>query len=853
MFASRKLAIVVVLTVVVSMVLSSCAPAPTPTPVVITKVETRVQTEIKEVEKLITPTPQPVTRKGGWLDSVIVVEEPSTDAAISRLEKGDIDGYWYSVSSSTAFKRVQASAGLKYYTSFGSYNELSFNPVGPTFPTTGKLNPFSVPAVREAMNWLIDRDYIAQEIMGGLAKPRWLPFNNASGDYALLADVARKLELKYAYNKDKANEVISAEMEKLGATKVGGKWQYQGAPVEIIVLIRTEDERRIIGDYTAKQLEDIGFTCVRDYKTSAEASPIWLAGNPADGKFHVYTGGWITTAVPRDLGSNFAYFYTKIGRPNALWQAYQNDPEFYTLAERLNNNDFKTAEERRDMMARALELALKDSVRIWLVDRASFSPTVLDHEAAADLYGGLSGSWLWPVTLRRPNQVGGSMTIAQPSILTMPWNPIAGSNWIYDMTWIRGTGEMSYVPDPYTGLYYPRRFERAEITVEEGLPVKKTLDWVDLKFAPKIEVPADAWADWDAATQTFVTVGQSSPEGRTAKRKSVIYYPANLYDTVKWHDGSNFSIGDVVMSIILTFDRAKEESKVYDKATAAAFKSLMSAFKGVKIRSEQPLVIETYSDVYYLDAEWCISTWWPYYDQGQGAWHTLALGLLAEEKQLAAFSSTKADLLKVEHLSYIAGPTVAILNDQLTEALNLSYIPYLPTMGKYVLPSQAHDRYTNLKTWYTRRGHFWIGTGPYYLERAFPVEGTLILRNFPDYPDLADRWSGFAGAMVADVDVSGPARVTIGSDATFDIAVTFQGKPYLTDDLDNIKFLVLDAKNEVAYVGQAKALQDGKWQAALPKDVTSKLAAGSNKLEVIVVSKRVAVPSFGSVQFVTAP
>ena len=863
MLANKKLAILLVLILVAPMVLSACekAPAATPTPQVITKVETQIQTKVetkvveatKVVEKVVTPTPAPVTRKGAWLDTVVVVEEPSADAAVSRLETGDIDGYWYSVSNAAVYKKVKASKNLKSYEAYGSYNELTFNPAGPVFEGTGKLNPFAVPAVREAMNWLVDRNYIAQEIMGGLASPRWLPFNNASGDYAKLADVARKLELKYAYNKDKANQVIKTEMEKLGATLVNNKWQYKGAPVEIILLIRNEDERKQIGDYVAKQLEDIGFTCIRDYKKAADASPIWMSGNPKDGKFHIYTGGWITTAVPRDLGGNLPYFYTDMGLAVPLWQAYKNTPEFYEVCKKLDNNDFKTLDERAQLLTKALELSFQDSHRIWLVDRASFSPTVLDHVAAADLYGGLSGSWLWPVTLRREGKEGGSMTIAQPSILTEPWNPLRGTNWIYDMTWIRGTGEMAYIPDPYTGLYLPRRIEKAEVTVQEGLPVGKTLDWVTLKFAPKIEVPGDAWVDWDAKQQRFLTASEVYTQTKTALRKSVVYYPADLYDTVTWHDGSKFSIGDVVMGMILTFDRAKEASPVFDKAEVATFKSFMSAFKGVKIVSQKPLVIETYSDLYYLDAEWSVTWWWPYYNQGQGSWHALALGLMAEAKQKAAFSSAKAKELKVEWLSYIAGPTIAILNEQLTEALDKGTIPYAPTLGKFVTADEAKTRYQNLKTWYERRGHFWIGTGPFYLERAFPVEGTLVLRRYPAYPDLASRWDGFSGPMVAKVDVDGPARVKIGDEATYNVLVTFAGKPYATADLEQVKFLVLDAKGEVAYVGAAKAAKDGQWTATLSKDATAKLAAGSNKLEVIVVSKRVAVPSFGSIQFVTAP
>jgi hypothetical protein len=35
--------------------------------------------------------------------------------------------------------------------------------------------------------------------------------------------------------------------------------------------------------------------------------------------------------------------------------------------------------------------------------------------------------------------------------------------------------------------------------------VGKTLDWVDLQFVPSIEVPGDAWVDWDAENQVFIT------------------------------------------------------------------------------------------------------------------------------------------------------------------------------------------------------------------------------------------------------------------------------------------------------------------------------------------------------------
>ena len=75
-----------------------------------------------------------------------------------------------------------------------------------------------------------------------------------------------------------------------------------------------------------------------------------------------------------------------------------------------------------------------------------------------DLAGGLNGARLWPYTLRRTGEEGGTLTIAMPSMLPEPWNPVAGSNWIYDTMLIRATADVGGMPDPFTGLSWPAAF-----------------------------------------------------------------------------------------------------------------------------------------------------------------------------------------------------------------------------------------------------------------------------------------------------------------------------------------------------------------------------------------------------------
>jgi len=857
------------LLMVISMILSACA---TPTPQVIEKTvvvekagETTVEKVIEtvevekivektvEVEKIVevVATAEPSTRKGGWLDQIVIIEEPSAQAAVRRMEAGEVDAYFYTVAKPDVLKTVQASAVLDYQNSYGSYNELTFNTYGPEF-TTGKLNPFFSAKIREAMNWAIDRDYIAQEVTGGLAIPRFFCFAPTFADYARYADLAAQYETYYAYNLEKAKEVVTAEMEAMGATLVDGKWTYNNEPVEVIGLLRTEDERLQIGHYFATQLEELGFTVDPQEKTSAEAAPIWQ-GTVEDGQWNWYTGGWVSTAVPRTEEDNFTDFYMPEGWPGTpLWDSYVNDPAYREAALKLYNREYSTLEERRALFEVVIPGAMKEAQRVWTSNRASFTPYRKEVTAVGDLAGAIYGSQLWPYTLRRVGEEGGAMTVAMPSILTNPWNPIGGSNWIYDQSLVRATQDYGTISDPWTGLAIPQRIERAEVTVKEGLPVGVTADWVTLTFAPEIQVPTDAFVDWNPETQTFITVGEAFTETQTAAVKSVVYYPESLWD-VTWHDGSPFDIADIMMFMIMRFDRGYEASAVYDPAAATTLAVFKSTFKGFKIASENPLVIEYYTDNWQPDAENNVTSLWPNYGYGSAGWHSLGLGLLAEAAKEVAFTQAKSKTIEKEWMNYISGPSLTVLATHLISATAESYIPYAPTLGQYITAEEATTRWANYTEWNRTKGHFWLGAGPYYIERAFPVEGMVVLKSYPAFVDFSSKWAGFGKPPIPVVDITAPAEVKVGGEAAFDVAVTFEELPYALDDILSVNYLVFDATGALAFSGAAEGVEDGLFKVAFTADQTSKLTAGSTKLTVVVVSKLESIPTFESVEFVTAP
>jgi peptide/nickel transport system substrate-binding protein len=878
MHANKKLAILMIVVMIAPLVLIGCGPTPEPEvrtvveTVVVEqtkiveqegKVETIVETVVetveveKEVQVEVTPTPSLVDRKGGWLDMIVFLEEPSDQAAITRLDAGEMDVYAYDIANPDIYQTVQGMDNLAYTFSYGSYRELTFNPA----PVEGDLNPFTSQKLREAMHWLVDRNYIVEEIYGGLARARYTCLNTVFPDYAKLAPVAREMEIKYAHDPEKAREIITSEMEGMGAELVDGKWMYNGEPVDIIFVIRTEDKRREIGDYVANLLEEVGFTVERLYKTGTESAVLWQQSDPYEGLWHLYTAGWGASYINRDLAGNFEFFYTPRGYTLPLWQTYTPSEALDTCSDRLNRSDFGSLEERQALMAECLPLSMEDAVRVFLVDESSFVPRLANTEVTSDLAAAVATARMNPLTMRFRDEVGGAMTVGMPSILTQPWNPIGGSNWVYDAAVQNATADYGMMVDPFTGFRYPQRIERAEVFIEEGLPAGPggdSGDWLTVEYVDEIVVPDDAWVDWDPENQVFVTAGEKFTETATAAQKTIVYYPSELYETT-WHDGSNFSIGDIVMHMIMYFEPGKPGSAIFDQSQEATLNAWLQAFKGVRIISQDPLVIETYTDNYALESELIDqisqATWYPSESDilpyGIAAWHSMGIGVRPEAAGELAFTTAKSTELEVDRTNYIGGPSLEIMAGHLISATEETWIPYEATLGQFVSEEEAAERWANYSEWYRKRGHFWIGTGPYYLEGAFPVEGTVIAKTNPSYIDRADRWSGFTTPKIAEIEVDGPGRVDIGGEATYEAYVTFQGEPYPLDEIETVSYLVLDATGALAFTGEAEAVEDGLFQVTLSSDQTSGLESGANRLEVVVVSKVVAIPSSASYEFVT--
>lgn len=714
-------------------------------------------------------------RTGAWVDSITISANPSSQDAFNQMIAGTVDIHTQEITGSPAlYAQAQNHPNVAAYLApSGAYHELSFNPTGPVFSGTGQLNPFAVPEIRAAMNRLIDRSHLVNGAYGGLAIARTSMLAPARPDYIRYFSLMQTIEAEYAYSFQAANAAITAQMNTLGATRIGNTWHYNGKPVTLIFLIRNEDVRLTVGNYVADQLEALGFVVDRQYVNSAQASPIWLNSNPNNGLWHIYTGGWVSSEMTTNQEGDFQFFYTPSGLPFPLWQAYTPAPALQNAADSLADRTYTTLAERDNLMETAVTLSMQDSVRIWLADLQGFTLRRTDVTVGHNLQGGLPASDVWPYTLRFVDTEGGAINMSHPDFLNSPWNPLAGSNWLYDVTTMRALADRGLIRHPINGLTLPQRIESATVTAQSGLTIRQSYDWVTLAFAPTVAVPGDAWVDWNAASQTWITADQKFGTTQTANIKSVVVYPDDLFDTITWHDGSPLSPADFVMAMIMPFDIANPDSTIYDPSMVADHNTFMSHFKGFRITSTSPLTIEYYTDQWDLDVEKNVYALWPVYGRSEAPWHTMAVGQMADWGGFLAFSSAKANANAIPWMNFLGGSGFGTLVDYVDYGQLINYIPYSPTLLNFTTAAEATDRWNNLQDWLDDHDHLWVGTGPFYLDTLSLNDKTMTLLRNPNFPDPANKWADF------EADPSPPSltiNYTTGAPGSF-FNITGMGYP----------------------------------------------------------------------------
>jgi peptide/nickel transport system substrate-binding protein len=86
------------------------------------------------------------------------------------------------------------------------------------------LNPFQFREIRYALNYLIDRDFVINEILKGYGSPLIGPFGIYSPEYLNVIDIVESFGFRY--NPSLAANMMSGPLIGAGAANEDGKWTF---------------------------------------------------------------------------------------------------------------------------------------------------------------------------------------------------------------------------------------------------------------------------------------------------------------------------------------------------------------------------------------------------------------------------------------------------------------------------------------------------------------------------------------------------------------------------------------------------------------------------------------------------
>ena len=124
-------------------------------------------------------------------DEVRFIQYLDENTALEEVRKGNIDMYFWSIPSER-LAIAEDRAGLNIYESNGNSYSILMNPA-----EADPFNPFSLRDVRFAVNYLLDRNLIVNELMGGYGVPMNAYYGPFDPEYISLIEDLESYNFQY--------------------------------------------------------------------------------------------------------------------------------------------------------------------------------------------------------------------------------------------------------------------------------------------------------------------------------------------------------------------------------------------------------------------------------------------------------------------------------------------------------------------------------------------------------------------------------------------------------------------------------------------------------------------------------
>jgi peptide/nickel transport system substrate-binding protein len=796
-------------------------------------------------------------KKGPIVDKVYVDVRMSQEIGLKDAAEGKTDIFWEMVTGPTySALPADSKAKLDAFASPALTYSLLINPTPNKAPYTWKVgeklqfNPLAITEVRFALNFLINRKQIVDEILGGnggLMYTMATPGQPGTYKYNLISS---KFGFTATGNEKKAIQDINnaiAEASELSALKgklVKGKqfWEFNGEPVTLRFYIRVDDPNMRLkeGRYIAAQLEKAGLKVERIEVDRSKCNNDIYGDDPGKLQWSLYTEAW-------GSGGTRAWWDNIVSQMYARWGGYMpggDNPEFWNydnfeiddLSQKAQNGQYVTTDEYWGYALKATELGLADAVRIYLCYSQSYQVANKARFNARMAYGlgdGLN-DWSQRTADVKPEKNGQKILrmtqySAKGSLFMSTWDPIGpdGFNDSYSLAVSQCLWDPGAFQAPNTARDTPLRAVWSN--------VKKNLAYdAEGNLVGKIQVPATAVL-YDSASKSFKPVGAGTTSFSTA---------TYTYKWGAWHNNRPITIADVMYAesfIVEWMTKDGEADKFYDAAYEGGARPLQETLKGIVLNADG--TITTYFDFNHADTDFLAANggliWVTPYVFGHPvgvSWDVQeALAkMVAEGGKSGTAWSFSSDPAFVE-VDVTAPKCLEDIKAKLQGFIGARYVP--PQIKRWKTVESAILDYQASIKFIDEHKNAYISNGPFYIANIDANANFMELAAFRNaaYPYASTYWATALKSTNARIDaVNVPTPVAKTRDAFVDVSVSLVSYPAgaarAADATAKVTITLVAPDGEKKYPGAF--VKAGQFQVKLPVADLAKLKTGSYTLIV---------------------
>ena len=763
--------------------------------------------------------------KGAYTDNIRFIQYLDGNTALQEIKNGNLDTYYFRIPLEKV-SSISNDATLKIYEkNAGSFGFL-LNPA----PSNGSnvLNPFQYKEIRFAMNYLINREFVVDEILNGYGSVQIDPFGISSPEYEALIPILESYNFKF--NPNLAKQLIDKVLSANGAIKLEGKWTYKGAPILIKFMIRSDDlPRKLMGEILANQLDSIGFTVQRNYGDLNKANLIVYGTDPQELSWQIYTEGFGGTSAfvrynPVIAAQMYSPYFGKMpGWANPSFWNYQNST-LDKITQSIEYSNFTTREERNELLRQAVSSGIQESVRIFAAQ--NIDPYVASSSIKGlinDFGAGISTSK--SLINARSDKNATTINIGVKQIYQGAWNSVGGCNDIYCTNINSLVSDPSASRNPYTGEVVPLRTQWTNVTTM-GPEKRLAVDSDALKWNPRNQI-------WEKA-------------GENTSKSKVTYHM--IYSN--WQNGQPMSKADLIYPLYFLYEWSSKTNSTdvtFDPEYAAQAVIALQYLRGTKFLDDSNAI--SFVDYWHFDSKeiadfapiWATSPWEV----------NAAIERLVKNENFA-YTRSEATVKNIEWLSLIIPSHAQAIRLELEKMKSERFIP--AALKDSVTVEDAIERYDASIKWIAEHNHAIIGNGPYEIKNYNPTGKVITLTAFRDstYPFAKGYWSNFETAKLAQFEkVQQPKIVTSGLPLTITGNITVGGN---YDSNASLTYFISDKNNRLVIQGEGEWVDNkGNFMITINGTTTKEMSIGPNAFELFVKSNYALRPDIHSGVLITVP